>query len=241
MALGKKWLMSQGESLTALRRRRNLAAPTATAAPDAKPGKPGGQARPHQGCSLPAISPPASRCVDGALASRLPCVAPCPNTARISASIAARADLATVPIIGGQGQADRTPMNCQEQGYSGPVQAFISWEQVVSPTAQRATKLGRPMGQLIRTEKHRRGFFGHVFKWLFIFNVVMLFWLVAGFMAASNRTATLTSEAERAGAAIGTAMGVGAILFIWIVGTVILGLFVLLTKGNKIVVEETRA
>jgi hypothetical protein len=97
------------------------------------------------------------------------------------------------------------------------------------------------MGQIIRTETYHRGFFGHVFKWLFIgFNVLMLLWLVTGMMAMSNHSAALTSEAERAGAAIGTAMGASAILFIWIVGTVILGLFVLLSKGKKVIVEETR-
>lgn len=97
------------------------------------------------------------------------------------------------------------------------------------------------MGQIIRTQTYHRGFFGHLFKWLFVgFNVMMLIWLVTGMMAASKITATYTNEAERAGAAIGTAAGAGAILFIWIVGTVILGLFVLLTKGKKVTVEETR-
>ena len=97
------------------------------------------------------------------------------------------------------------------------------------------------MGQIIRTETYHRGFFGHVFKLLFIgFNAIMLVWLVGGMMAVSTHTATLTTEAERAGAAIGMAMGAGGILFIWIVGAVILGLFVLLSKGKKVIVEETR-
>ena len=97
------------------------------------------------------------------------------------------------------------------------------------------------MGLIIRTEKYRRGFFGQVFKWVFIsFNLIMLIWLVSAIVAVSKQTAPLTSEAERAGAAIGTAMGVRVLLFLWVAGTVILGLFVLLTKGKKVVVEETR-
>lgn len=97
------------------------------------------------------------------------------------------------------------------------------------------------MAQTIRIEKHQRGFFGQMFKWLFIgFNVIMLISLVGGMMAVSNHTATLTSQAERAGATIGTAMGMSAILFVWVVGIVVLGIFVLLTKGKKVIVEEAR-
>jgi len=41
------------------------------------------------------------------------------------------------------------------------------------------------------------------------------------------------SEAERAGAAIGTVVGLGMILSIWCFGAVILGLMVIFTRGQK--------
>lgn len=97
------------------------------------------------------------------------------------------------------------------------------------------------MSQIIRTETYQRGFFGRAFKALFIiFNILMLLWLVLGMVAVSNHSVKLTSEAERAGATIGTAIGFSYILFVWIVGAVILGLFVMMSKGRKIITEETR-
>ena len=70
---------------------------------------------------------------------------------------------------------------------------------------------------------------GSLIKWLFIgFNVLMLVWLVVGFNAASNVGAV--SEAEQAGRAIGTGIGIALILGLWVFGDIILGLLVLLTR-----------
>lgn len=130
------------------------------------------------------------------------------------------------------------PLGCEYPTFTFLEHTCLRVEMVAGDSMEM---LGARMTQLVRTEKYQRGFFGHAFKWLFIaFNAVMLIWLIGGMMAVSNHSATLTNEAERAGAAIGTAIGVGAILFIWIVGAVILGLFTMLTKGKKIIVEETR-
>ncbi len=62
-----------------------------------------------------------------------------------------------------------------------------------------------------------------------------LFWTVLmavaavwGIVAVSERAATLQTEAERAGAAIGTALGLGMIAALWffpMVGALVLGLF----------------
>lgn len=96
------------------------------------------------------------------------------------------------------------------------------------------------MGQIIRVEKYQRGFFGKFFKYAFIlFNVLMLVWVVGGFMNASGGFGKLSSDAERAGAAIGTAMGVGLLLTLWVIGDIILGLFVLFTRGKKVITETT--
>lgn len=96
------------------------------------------------------------------------------------------------------------------------------------------------MATIIRKEIRKRGFFGWVFLLLFIgFNILMLLWLVAGVNAAGSVPAA--SEAESAGRAVGTAIGTGIILFVWVCGAGILGLFTLLTRGRKTIIEETVA
>lgn len=94
------------------------------------------------------------------------------------------------------------------------------------------------MATIVRTEKRQRSAFGKLIKWTFIaFNVLMIIWLVSGMSAVSQLTPD--SEAARAGHAIGATIGFSIILGIWMMGVVILGLFVLLTRGDKVVVEET--
>jgi len=96
------------------------------------------------------------------------------------------------------------------------------------------------MATIIRKEIRKRGFFGWVFLILFVvFNLIMLAWMIGGMNAASNTAAV--GEAAQAGRAVGTAVAAGMILFIWLAGAVILGLFALLTRGRKTIVEETVA
>jgi hypothetical protein len=72
----------------------------------------------------------------------------------------------------------------------------------VSDTALKCPQCG------VQLRKPKRGALGKLFKWSFIlFNALMLFWLVAGFNAASEKTQALTG-AEQAGAAIGTGIAV---------------------------------
>jgi hypothetical protein len=95
------------------------------------------------------------------------------------------------------------------------------------------------MAKIIRTEVRKRGFFGHIFKWLFIlFNILMLVWLVAGIANIGDLMNKTAGEAELAGAAIGSAIGVSMVIFIWMAGAIILGLFTILTRGKKTIVEE---
>ncbi len=97
-------------------------------------------------------------------------------------------------------------------------------------------------GRIVRTEKTVRGPFGKIVKWSFIlFNALMLVWMVSGLAAVGHSYNSAGSSAEQAGTAIGGTIGAGLILFIWVAGDVILGLFVLLTKGKKIVIEERSA
>lgn len=94
------------------------------------------------------------------------------------------------------------------------------------------------MGTVTRVEKRQRGFFGWVFLLIFWgFNLLMLAWLVLGLGGAGETMQGMTNEYERAGAEIGTAIGAMMIIMIWGAGALILGLFVMLTRGKKVIVE----
>ena len=78
-----------------------------------------------------------------------------------------------------------------------------------------------------------------VFKWLFIlFNIAMLCWSLAYCGSLGQTINTASSEAEQAGTALGGTLGVGMLMFLWMVGDVILGIIVLLTRGKTLIVEE---
>lgn len=95
------------------------------------------------------------------------------------------------------------------------------------------------MTRIVRRETRRRGVFGWLFLIAFwLFNATMAAWLVLGARAVSSKGVGL-SGAEAAGHAIGATVGFGLISGIWLIGAVILGLFVLLTRGAKTIVEET--
>jgi len=92
---------------------------------------------------------------------------------------------------------------------------------------------------VIRREVSDRTGFGKVVKWTFVvFNVLMLIWLIGGLASAGNAMSGAVNDAERAGAAIGTTIGMGLILALWAAGDVILGIFVLLTRRKKIIEVE---
>jgi hypothetical protein len=79
-----------------------------------------------------------------------------------------------------------------------------------------------------------RGVFGTLVKWLFIgFNLFMLWAVIAGLGSASETVTGYGSDAEKAGAAIGTGIGAMFLLFIWVAGSVILALITLLTRPKK--------
>lgn len=80
--------------------------------------------------------------------------------------------------------------------------------------------------------KPRRGVIGQLIKWSFVlWNILMIVWLVAGVSSASS--VEVHSKAEEAGRAAGTAIGVGLIMGVWMVGSVILGILVLLTRPRS--------
>ncbi|WP_156453336.1 hypothetical protein [Polycladidibacter hongkongensis] len=51
-------------------------------------------------------------------------------------------------------------------------------------------------------------------------------------------SSSIQSDAESAGLAIGGTIGSGMLLTFWVLGDIILGLFVLFTRGKKVITEE---
>ncbi len=98
---------------------------------------------------------------------------------------------------------------------------------------------------IVRKEISDRTVFGKVIKWVFIvFNVLMLAIMAATCSASGDVISNAGAEAEyadaaTAGATIGAGLAMGSLLFLWLAGAVILGLFVLLTRRKKTIeVEE---
>ena len=84
------------------------------------------------------------------------------------------------------------------------------------------------------SDKPKRTMFGKLVKWSFIgFNILMLLWMIFGVGGAAETIDTAGSDAEKAGAAIGTGLGAMMIIFIWVAGDVVLGLMTLLTKPER--------
>lgn len=97
---------------------------------------------------------------------------------------------------------------------------------------------------IVRREVSDRTLVGKVIKYAFIaFNVLMLFLMFKGCAVASEGITSAGAEPEYrdaavAGATIGAGLAMGTLLFIWLVGAVILGLFVLFTRRKKIVEHD---
>lgn len=97
------------------------------------------------------------------------------------------------------------------------------------------------MATVVRTESRKRGVFGWIFLILFwAFNGLMALGLFNGLSTTAEQGAQLTNEAAQAGHAVGTALGIGVVLVVWVLGAALLGLFVLLTRGKKIIVETVK-
>ncbi|GAA3745419.1 hypothetical protein GGR91_001072 [Sphingorhabdus rigui] len=92
---------------------------------------------------------------------------------------------------------------------------------------------------VVRREVSDRTIFGKFVKWTFIaFNILMIFWVIAGFNVASETMQDTVNDAEKAGAAIGSTIGMGMIVILWALGDIILGMFVLFTRRKKIIETE---
>jgi hypothetical protein len=98
--------------------------------------------------------------------------------------------------------------------------------------------LMRVVMNIVRTEKRERSAIGKVIKWIFVaFNLLMAAWLVGGLYSVSKLQTF--SAAEQIGAGIGATIGVAVLLVLWALGDLILGILVLVTRGKKVIVEES--
>ena len=119
-------------------------------------------------------------------------------------------------------------MTSDKQPEGIKVMALVSCpecQKEVSDSALRCPACGKQL------KKPRRSLFGKVVKWAFIlFNIFMIYCLFAGLGGSGEVMSNASSDAERAGAAIGTGLGLMAIGSVWVVGDIIIGILVFLTR-----------
>lgn len=95
----------------------------------------------------------------------------------------------------------------------------------VSDSALRCPSCGKQL------KKPRRSFFGRLIKLIFIlFNIFMIYAVFKGMGGGGEVISQASSEAERAGATLGAGLGLMALGVIWVIGDVIIGIFVLFTR-----------
>jgi hypothetical protein len=91
---------------------------------------------------------------------------------------------------------------------------------------------------IVRTEKRERSVAGKFIKWAFVgFNILMAVWIVGGLHSVSQ--IQTHSTAEQIASGIGATIGVTFLLTLWALGDLILGILVLVTRGNTVIIEES--
>lgn len=98
-------------------------------------------------------------------------------------------------------------------------------QKEVSDSALRCPSCGKQL------RKSRRSLFGKLIKWIFIlFNLFMIYAVFAGLGGTGEVINSASSEAERAGATLGAGLGLMVLGSIWVIGDVIIGTLVFLTR-----------
>lgn len=98
-------------------------------------------------------------------------------------------------------------------------------QEAISDTAAKCPRCA------VVLRKPKRTFLGKIVKYGFIaFNLLMLFWFISAMGSTAEVVESATSEAERAGAAIGTGIGMMLLFGIWGFGDIVGGIFLLLTR-----------
>jgi hypothetical protein len=97
---------------------------------------------------------------------------------------------------------------------------------------------------VVRREVSDRTPMGKIVKWFFIgFNLLMLAMMAVTCSSTGDAINSAAADSEypdaaTAGATIGAGLAMGSLLFVWLAGAVILGLFVLLTRRKKTIETE---
>ena len=95
------------------------------------------------------------------------------------------------------------------------------------------------MDKIVRIERYRRGFFGWIFRIFFVgFNVLMLIAIIVYSLLVAFAAPDKHDLAGRIGAAL---YGNGFLIAVWIPGALLLGVLSYVTRGNKVIIEETEA
>lgn len=93
---------------------------------------------------------------------------------------------------------------------------------------------------MVRREARKRGVFGNVIESTFIlFNLFMAFAMFKACSVVGDVAAPHSSNAAVAGAAIGSAMAGGVLIFVWAAGTIVPGALTAFTRGPVVITEET--
>lgn len=99
--------------------------------------------------------------------------------------------------------------------------------------------MGWGMSQVVRIEKRKRGIFGTLVWWVFLaWNAFAALWLFYAISGAAQVVQNSADAGAQAGAAIGGTIASGFILSVWLLGSLILGLIVMLSRGKKVTIER---
>ena len=86
-----------------------------------------------------------------------------------------------------------------------------------------------------KVTKHQRGFFGRIWQIVFwLFQILMVWLVVVNVQAVDTVTAECVEAACDAGAVIGGGIVAIGGWFIWLLGTIILGLLMFATRGKLV-------
>lgn len=88
----------------------------------------------------------------------------------------------------------------------------------------------------VQVERRQRGFLGRVFQIIFwLFNILMLLWLVTSLAGMGEVANNASTDAERTGAGLGIIIGLGMIFSTWLIGGLVFGLMMYASRGKKII------
>lgn len=94
------------------------------------------------------------------------------------------------------------------------------------------------MAKTMRIDREKRGIFGVIALTLFLaFNFFMAFLTWASVSSAVDIVGMQETGFDKAASSIGGGAFIGVVLFLWVFGAIILGIFALLTRGKKIITE----